>query len=206
MLRIAPVKAGPCHRGLSPPLIPRRPAACPGMYTVAGTSLSGVMKPPLTDCHIPGTVAGVLLPPRPRGEKMSALKRATVYTVRITAVAAATPLAGRRCGFSRNRKAGRLGTPAARQVAAVRRGQAVLGTPAARHLTAVRRGQAAQGRTPRAGRRLRRCRHVRRAAGARRERPGQTPPQQHPQCGPVGKAQTQPSAWVLCARPRRTTC
>ena len=55
---------------------------------------------------------------------MSTLTRAAVYTVRIAAMTAAAPVLAGRGRFSRNREAGRLGTAAARQLTAVRRGYA----------------------------------------------------------------------------------
>jgi hypothetical protein len=46
-----------------------------------------------TDCHLPGTVACVPLPPDLAGEKiMNTFTRAAVYTVRIAAVTAAAPV------------------------------------------------------------------------------------------------------------------
>ena len=55
---------------------------------------------------------------------MSTLTRAAAYTVRIAALTAAAPVRGRGGRFSRDREAGRLGTAAARQLTAVRRGYA----------------------------------------------------------------------------------
>ncbi len=55
---------------------------------------------------------------------MSTLTRATAYAVRIATVTAATPVLAGAAAASDDREAHRLGTAAARQLTAVRRGQA----------------------------------------------------------------------------------
>ena len=93
---------------------------------------------------------------------MSTLTRATVYTVRIAAITAATPVLAGAAAASVTAK---LAGWELRQLAG---------------LTAIRPGHAAYGRIPRAGRRPRRRRnHASAAAGGRRGRPRQAPPRSH---------------------------
>ena len=58
---------------------------------------------------------------------MNTLTRAAVYTARIAAITAATPVLAGAAAASVTARLGRLGTAAALQVTAIRRGQAAYG-------------------------------------------------------------------------------
>ncbi len=79
----------------------------------------------LADCHLQGMVAASRDRPDLAGKKILSTVTVRRLYVRIAAVTAATSGAGRRCRCSRDREAGRLGTPAARQLTAVGRGKEV---------------------------------------------------------------------------------
>ena len=115
----------------------------------------------LTDCHMPGTVARVQLPPRPcRREKiMSTLTCAAVYTVRIAAITAATPVLA---GAAASAATAKLAGWELRQLAS-----SPLSAEARRLRAEYRERAAASG----AG-----AKHASAAAGAHWGRPRQAPP------------------------------
>ena len=121
----------------------------------------------LTDCHMPGTVAPVQRPPQTltaqtlrENKIMSTLTRAAVYTVRIAAVTAAAPVLA---GAAASSATAKLAGWELRQLAS-----SPLSAEARRLRAEYRELAAANGAARN---------HASAAAGARRGRPRQAPPQ-----------------------------
>jgi hypothetical protein len=142
-----------CDRGLSRLSPPRQPAACPCTQTVAGYIPLWGDDAPLTDCHIPGTVAGVLLPPRPCGRNNEHPHTCHRLYRPDNRRNRRTTLTGRRCRFSRDRKAGRLGTPATRRCPPRPSGFGNSGSPPTHRLSAEGRPLEAEYHAPAAANR-----------------------------------------------------